>query len=171
MPSSEDAVDEEAFAAPDAAAAPAYPEWFGGQDKNIEFYDPDELEAMLPTEPDYCTVLGDPEDQKQDPAWIEACEKLYPASAEARTAALRACIAEKADVYSGPKVILMNKSWTTAEILEHPAILQHLQQTAKPLWEETLRLCEGTEPPEWVVRVWMMRLIERALDHFTISSK
>ncbi|MBR3630061.1 MAG: hypothetical protein IKN55_06275, partial [Oscillospiraceae bacterium] len=163
-------VEDNDFTAPRPAEAPSFQSWAGQAETNIEFYDAEELEALLPAEPGYCPVLGDPDGQTHDPAWIAACEQLCPASEKERIAALDEYIKAKEAVYDGPKVILMNKSWTTSEILEHPAVRQHLQQTAKLLWDETLKLCEGTEPPGWVVRVWMMRLVERAVDYFTINS-
>ena len=147
-----------------------YPSWISETEESVALYDPDELEAVLPPATDYCTVLQNPDEQTHDAAWIAACGQLYPASDEEMLKALRTCIAAKEKVYGGPKVVLMNKSWTTAEILNHPAVQHHLQQSAKPLWEETLKLCDGTETPEWVRSVWMMRLVERAVDYFTISA-
>ena len=164
-------VDDDEFTAPAAAptgsvCAPL----FGAAEKNIEIYDPEELVAQLPAELNYCTVLRNPDDKHRDAAWAEACGKLYPASADQMLAAVRACVAEKESVFSGPKVILINKGWTTSEILGVPEIQNYLRQSAKPIWDETLAMCEGTEPAEWVRNVWLMRLVERAVDYFTISS-
>ncbi|MCR4645535.1 MAG: hypothetical protein K5695_09040 [Oscillospiraceae bacterium] len=163
-------VDEDEFTAPAAASKAVFDPWYGAEEKSIEIYDPDMLEAQLPAQLSYCTVLRNPDDKSRDASWVEACEKLYPASEEEMLKAVRACVAVKESVFSGPKVILMNKSWTAAEILEVPDIQSYLRHSAKKLWDEMLTMCEGTEPAEWVRDVWLMRLVERAVDYFTISS-
>ena len=105
-------VDDDEFTAPSAAAAAktAYTPWLGETEKNIEIYDPEELEAQLPAELNYCTVLQNPDDKSRDAAWVERCGTQYPASSEELLAAVRACIAGKESVIDSPMVVLMNKS-------------------------------------------------------------
>ena len=146
--------------------------WDSAMPQNMfGFYDNDELEADLPSEIQYCLVLRNPNENYSNPEWFKQCQSLFPKTSEQLFADLQNWMLGKEKVFHLPKIIMLQKSWTISEILNHSAMWQELLRTSQLIWDETIRQAEGTESPEWIKALWIMKMMQHIEDYFMICMR